>query len=458
VAGAWHAGTPGAAAAAAPAGAPDADGAAGPTADAGPKPDTDFGFWFDVPQARWVGGNEVRLLEGGTELFPAMRRAIDAARHDVWLATYIFHDDDAARALADSLCEAAQRGVAVHVVVDGFGSNRSLPQLRRWLDVPGLQLEVFRPIDRWWRWLQPGQLRRMHHKLCVVDEVVAFVGGINVIDDRNDLNHGWSDQPRLDYAVELRGPLVLNVRHAARAMWARAHLRQDWRDELRRLATSGRPMKRTLRLIRRLSAVPRPPEAGEPPRGPMRAAFVVRDNFRQRRAIEHRYITAIGRARSRVDIACPYFYPGRAFLRALRKAAQRGVQVRLLMQGKIDYRMAALAARAVYDELRMRGVRIYEYTPAFLHAKVARVDDSWATVGSSNIDPLSLLLNLEANVVVRDADFTGALAERLEAAFAVATEVTDALAERGWRRWLHRGVVAWAAQVFLRVAGVTGRY
>ncbi len=429
-----------------------------PDRKGGAATDTEYGFWFDVPQARWVGGNAVELLEGGGQLFPAMRRAIDAARQEVWLATYIFHDDTAARALADSLCEAALRGVAVHVVVDGFGSNRSLPMVRRWLDVPGVQLEVFRPIDRWWRWLEPGQLRRMHQKLCVADEVVAFVGGVNVIDDRNDLNHGWGDTPRLDYAVELRGPLVVNVRHVARAMWARAHLRHDWPDELRRLARSDRPMKRTLRLLRRLSAVPGPPQAEAPPDGPVRAAFVVRDNLRQRRAIEHRYITAIGRAREQVDIACPYFYPGRAFLRALRKAAMRGVQVRLLMQGKIDYRMAALAARAVYDELRAHGVRIYEYTPAFLHAKVARVDSAWATVGSSNIDPLSLLLNLEANVVVRDKAFTEALAKRLDAAFAVSTEIVDALPHRGWRGWLHRGFVAWAAQVFLRVAGVTGRY
>ncbi|MBI3156494.1 MAG: cardiolipin synthase ClsB [Burkholderiales bacterium] len=429
-----------------------ADGAAADAADTG------LGFWFDVPRARWIGGNQVRLLEGGAEMFPAIERALAGARHEVWFATYIFHDDASARAIARSLVDAAARGVEVHVVVDGFGSNRTLPTLRRWLAVPGLQLEVFRPIDRWWRWLQPGQLRRMHQKLCVVDDGVAFVGGINVIDDHNDINHGWSELPRLDYAVELRGPLVEAVRHAARAMWARAHLRHDWRGELARLARSERPMTRTLQLIRRLSAIPRRVEPEPEPAAPVRAAFVMRDNLRQRRAIEHRYVSAIGRARERIDIACPYFYPGRSFMGALRKAARRGVKVRLLMQGKVDYRLAALAARAVYDELRAHGVRIYEYTPAFLHAKVACVDETWATVGSSNIDPLSLLLNLEANVVVRDRAFTEALAARLERAFEVSTEVTTALAQSGWRRLLHRGFVAWAAQLYLRVAGVTGRY
>jgi cardiolipin synthase len=159
-----------------------------------------------------------------------------------------------------------------------------------------------------------------------------------------------------------------------------------------------------------------------------------------------------------VDIAVPYFYPGRAFRRALRRAARRGVQVRLLLQGKIDYRIAALAARALYDELRANGVRIFEYTPAFLHAKVAVVDQEWATVGSSNIDPLSLLLNLEANVVVRDSDFAHALAARFEAAFAASSEVGSAPARAGWRGWLQRAGVAWAANLYLRVAGIAGRY
>jgi cardiolipin synthase A/B len=414
-------------------------------------------WWARAPRVRWVGGNQVRLLEGGDALFPAMQAALAAARHEVWFATYIFHDDRSARAMADALAAAARRGVLVHLVVDGFGSMATLPTLRDWLSDSGVRLEVFRPIDRWWNWLQPQQLRRLHQKLCVVDEAVAFVGGINVIDDRNDLNHGWSDVPRLDFAVEVTGPLAGHVRHVARAMWARAHLGRGWRREAERLLNSPTPVDRTLRLLRTLGAQPRGPL---PPRDttPMRAAFVVRDNVGQRRAIERRFIDAMRQARTRIDIAVPYFYPGGRFRRTLREAAGRGVQVRLLLQGKVDYPFAALAARALYDELRGHGVRIFEYTPAFLHAKVALVDDTWATVGSSNIDPLSLLLNLEANVIVRDADFNATLAARLEAAFAVATEITQEQPIAGWRRWLRRGLVAWVANAYLRLAGVTGRY
>jgi cardiolipin synthase len=416
--------------------------------------------WATVPRPQFVGGNQIDLLEGGDALFPRMHRAIAAAEREVWLATYIFHDDPAAAAVAQALVQAAGRGVAVHVLVDGFGSIATLGRVRAMFAGSGVQLEVFRPLDRWYSWLQPGQLRRLHHKLCVCDETVAFVGGVNLIDDRNDMNHGWQDAPRLDFSVELRGPLALAVHATARAMWARARLKRDWREEVRSLAHSATPVKEALALLGELRGAARQPGADLDAAGapPMRAAFLVRDNLRQRRAIERSYVEAIHRARNRVDMAVPYFYPGRGFRRALRRAARRGVQVRLLLQGKVDYRIAALAARALYDELRATGVRIYEYTPAFLHAKVALVDDDWATVGSSNIDPLSLLLNLEANVVVRDADFAQALAARFEAAFAVSTEVAGAPARAGWRGWAHRSLVAWVANVYLRVAGITGRY
>jgi cardiolipin synthase A/B len=411
-----------------------------------------------VPQPAFIGGNQVSLLSGGGELFPAMCSAIAAARVDVWLATYIFHDDPAAQAVADALAAAARRGVAVHVVVDGFGSMATLPALRQRLAGSGVRLEVFRPLDRWYAWLQPGQLRRLHQKLCVVDDALAFVGGINIIDDRNDINHGWADLPRLDFAIALQGPLAAHVQAATRALWARAHLGQAWRDEVRQLARSAAPLYQARKVLRALRARREPASGSTGLMQPVRAALVVRDNLRQRRAIERSYIDAIRAARQQVDIAVPYFYPGRAFRRALRRASRRGVQVRLLLQGKFDYRIAAMAARALYDEMRANHIRVFEYTPAFLHAKVAVVDGDWATVGSSNIDPLSLLLNLEANVVVLDADFAADLRQRFEAALALSTEVSGPPAQRGWRGWWQRGLVAWIAAVYLRVAGVSGRY
>lgn len=408
------------------------------------------------PSQRFVGDHRIHLLQGGDELFPRLKRAIEEARDAIWLATYIFHDDAAALAVAESLKAAALRGCAVYVVVDGFGSLHSLPRLRSLFAGSGVHLEVFRPLDRWYAWLQPGQLRRLHQKLCVCDGEVAYVGGINLIDDRLDIHHGWSAAPRLDFAIELRGPLTQDIGATVRAMWSRANLAKVWREEMVELVRSGSPVQEAMALVRRLRA--RRAAGGEDGRGPVHAAFLVRDNLRQRRAIERSYIEAIQGAQRRVDLAVPYFYPGQAFRRTLRRAARRGVMVRLLLQGKVDYRIAALAAQALYDELRANGVRVFEYTPAFLHAKVAVVDDDWATVGSSNIDPLSLLLNHEANVVVRDAGFTATLARRLDDAFARSREVSAEPHRAGWQGWLGRAAVAWLAGVYLRLAGITGRY
>lgn len=407
-----------------------------------------------------TGGNAVVLEAGGDELFPAMCAAIAAARHQVWLATYIFHDDPAAQRLAMALADAARRGVWVGVVVDGFGSKATLPRLREWMSAAGVNLAVFRPVDRWWRLLQPGQLRRLHHKLCVVDGELGFVGGINIIDDRNDLNHGWSDAPRLDFAVRLFGPAAALMEQTARAMWSRAALGADWREEVVQLARGAEPLARARRVLARLRVAPDPDTAAAATvvLAPVRVAFLVRDNLRRRRSIEHAYVEAISRATDRVDLICPYFYPGRLFRRALRRAAQRGVRVRLLLQGKADYRFAALAAQVLYDEMLRSGVRVFEYTPAFLHAKVAVVDSAWATVGSSNIDPLSLLLNLEANLIVHDAQFTADLAQRIDAAMAVSHEVLRAGTGAGWWPALRRSFVASAAYWFLRLAGITGKY
>jgi len=414
--------------------------------------------WTLGVKPKFEGGHSIELLRGGDDLFPAMGTAIAQARHAIWLATYIFHDDAVAQTLALLLAEAARRGVQVRVVVDGFGSKATLAALREWMVPAGVELAVFRPIDRWWSYLQPGQARRLHQKLCVVDSQVGFVGGINLIADRNDLHHGWSEAPRLDFACRVRGAAVADIEQAVQATWTRAMLGRVWRDELAGLVRSAAPVARARRLATRLRIV-RPhranPNIAQPP---VSLAFVVRDNLRQRRSIERVYMEAIQHARHRIDLVTPYFYPDRHFRKALAKAAERGVKVRLLLQGKIDYRIAGVAARVLYDELLARGVQIFEYTPAYLHAKMAVVDDGWSTLGSSNIDPLSLLLNLEANVVVNDAPFARRVADELEIAMAASSPVMAPPYAKGWLAVLRRTFVAMVAHWFLRMAGINGRY
>jgi cardiolipin synthase len=414
--------------------------------------------WSLGVKPKFEGGHVVELLRGGDDLFPAMGAAIAQARHTVWLATYIFHDDAVAQTLALLLAAAARRGVQVRVVVDGFGSKATLAALHDWLDEAGVELAVFRPIDRWWSYFQPGQARRLHQKLCVVDGRVAFVGGINLIADRNDLHHGWSDAPRLDFAACVRGQAVSEVEQSVQAIWTRAMLGRIWRDELASLARSAAPMARARRLATRLRIV-RPRRVAQPKaQPPVSLAFVVRDNLRQRRSIERVYMEAIQHATRRIDLVTPYFYPDRNFRVALAQAAARGVKVRLLLQGKIDYRIAGVAARVLYDELLAKGVEIYEYMPAYLHAKMAVVDDEWATLGSSNIDPLSLLLNLEANVVVCDAPFAQRVSAELDLAMAASSAILAPPYATGALAVLRRTFVAMVAHWFLRMAGINGRY
>lgn len=432
--------------------------------------------WYLKRRPHYWSGNEARLLVRGAEFFPALLQAIGQARHEIWLATYIFHEDDSAQAVAQALARAARRGVRVRVVVDGFGSLDSLSTLRGWWAEEPVALAVFRPLDRWWAWLQPQHLRRMHQKLCAIDGEVGFVGGINILDDRLDTHHGALDSPRLDYAVELRGPVVEPIAQSARALWTRAAFGADWRDEIPHLLRGRAGLQRARRLLAdmRISAAPRTEPVGgkvavqgnmalgtavqgDAVTAPsVAAAFVWRDNVRHRRSIEGLLVVASAQARERIDIVCPYFYPGIGLRRALRHAAQRGVQVRLLLQGRLDMRIAGVAAGVLYRELLNSGVRIFEYTPAFLHAKVVRVDDDWATLGSSNLDPLSLFVNLEANVAIRDGAFVQSLAVSLEEALASSREITAPPAASRWGAWLQRHAVAALARWYLRVANWGG--
>lgn len=407
--------------------------------------------------ASFSGGNQAMVLRGGDELFPALIEAIGQARQEVWLATYIFYNDAAAQAVAQALAAAAGRGVAVRVVVDGFGTHNTLAQVQQWLLPQGVGLVVFRPLERWWNWLQPGQLRRLHQKLCVVDGDTAFIGGVNLIDDRLDMHHGRTETPRLDFAVRVQGPVVAQVEQALKAVWTRAAFGLYWRHEVGALVRSAEPLDRARGLWRQLHIAPRPSRPAEA-LAPVQAAFLVRDNLRQRRTIERSVIEAIRGATQQVDLVTPYFYPGQSFRRSLVGAAKRGVRVRLLLQGKLDYRLAGLAARVLYDELLGVGIEIHEYTPAFLHAKMTIVDGQWATVGSSNFDPLSLLLNLEANIVLRDSGLAGELTTAFELAIADSRQIiTPPLAQGAWAV-LQRGFVAWAAHWYLRMAGLNGRY
>ena len=401
---------------------------------------------------RLLPGHQLELLHRGAEFFAALVAEMDRAQHDVRLETYIFHFDPVGQRVADALVRAAARGVHVSLVMDGIGTPEVPAAWRERFAAAGVRWVRFSPLGRWGL-LIPGRWRRLHRKLCVVDAQVAFCGGINILDDHFQFHHGRQRTPRFDFAVRVRGPLVQDVHAAMQQFWRRVELTHDlehlqWQELGRWLRSEAAPAlaKAALPGSEAPATPVDVPLLGTPVQG-ADAALVLRDNLLNRRRIERAYLLAIGQASEDVVIANAYFLPGRKIRRALALAVARGVRVRVLVQGRYEYFMQYHAAKPAFAELLRAGVEIHEYRAGFFHAKVAVVDGQWATVGSSNLDPLSLLLAREANVVVDNAPFAQALLRSLDHAMAHDSHRLDAhtLQSRPWlqktKDWLAYGLM-----------------
>ena len=369
----------------------------------------------------FLPGNRLTLLNSGAEYFPALLAAIDSAAREIFLESYIFAADEIGHEIASALCRAASRGVQVNVTVDGFGAQNFAADFLPRLTAAGVRAMVYRPeIGRFH--MRRHRLRRLHRKLVVIDARIAFVGGINIVDDNNA---PLEMCPRYDYAVCVEGPILRQVHHAVRHMWE---------------IVSWVNFKRRFRLD-----PPLPPQAEVS--GTQLASFLIRDNIRHRNDILHAYLQAINAAQHEILIANAYFLPGMRFGRALQAAARRGVAITILAQGKTDHPMLRAATQALYAVALEQGIRIFEYEKSFMHAKVAVIDGQWATVGSSNIDPFSLLLAKEANLVVSDAAFAGQLQASIKEALQLGgREIRrDDLNRQPWHshflRWLSYGLV-----------------
>lgn len=360
------------------------------------------------PRLVWRDGNCIELLENGGEFFPALCNDIDQAQTSVHLETYIFNLDDTGRKVLEHLRAACEREVKVRVVIDGFGSNVHGKEVARLLEEMGAQVRIYRPepegLSRFR--FKPQRLRRLHRKVTVVDQQTGYVGGINILDDLEDVpDDGQGPKPRFDFAVRVRGPIVQDLVKAQSDLWVRMAWRSredwDWGKFYERLKGWRERRARAL-----ADAMP----TFEPG---MRATVLLRDNLRFRKTIENVYIHALETAQHDALIANSYFFPGRRLKTALRRAARRGVRVRLLLQGRAEYAVQYRACRSMYKRVLAGGIEIYEYQPSYLHAKVA-VIDGCAMVGSSNMDPFSLLLARETNVFVSDEAFADELKGALE--------------------------------------------
>jgi cardiolipin synthase len=402
------------------------------------------------------GGHQLLLLEGGTALFPALVAAMDMARSLVHLETYIFEFAGEALNVAEALERAARRGVRVRLVIDGVGTPNVPAQWQQRFAQAGVRWRVYAPMGRLGI-LIPNNWRRLHRKLCVIDGTVGFCGGINIIDDQDDVALGRLSAPRLDFSLRVAGPLVMEMTETMEQLWWRLQAVHKARQREFRAAWEAlretNPVGDFSRLLAKFEAgtglrrrrlgisngdTESLDDATEVLLGvdDARAALILRDNVSHRHDIERDYLKAIGSARQHIVIANAYFIPGRKLRRALTLAAARGVRVRLLLQGKYEHFLQHHAARPVYKKLLDAGIEIHEYVPSALHAKVAVVDQRWATVGSTNLDPLSLLLAREANVSTTDPRFAALLHDCLDAILQNGSQRLDVqlLSQRPWQQ------------------------
>ena len=378
----------------------------------------------------FTSGNEIKLLRNGAEYFPALANAIEHAQDEVYLQTYIYALDSTGISIGNALMQAALRGVTVNVLLDGFGSKDLPKAYISELKKCGVQVMFYRPKISPWT-LQKGRLRRMHRKVAVIDGEIGFVGGINIIDDDNT-PHQIS--PRIDYAVMIEGPVLVFIKHSVQKLWHR----MAWLN-FKIANIKERVVKTKLEQPVFHSGV--------------KVAYVIRDNVLHRHDIEKAYLNAISDAKTEITIANAYFIPGRKFRQALLKAAARGVSIKLLLQGRKEY-ILMFATHAFYSKFLNAGIEIYEYRKSFMHSKVAVIDNKWATVGSSNIDPFSLLLANEANVVIEDVNFASELKSDIEISIHNAFHVTIETWEqdsklKNFFSWVVYGVV----KIFLSIVG-----
>jgi len=350
-------------------------------------------------------GDSVTLLDGGARAFPRMLDAIRNACNSVHLEVYSFALDAIGRTFIGALVGAAVRGVAVSVVIDGWGSLRSGRAVAAKLKEAGCEVVLFNPL----RSLLAGRLRRNHRKLLLVDCKVAFVGGINIADEYTDGERtGWAD-----LALEVRGPAALRLH-----------------DSLRRI---------------------------KQPHAPATGVRIFLSGWGGGRKLLKRYLRAFRAASNHLLLAHSYFLPNRRVVRSLLAAARRGVRVTLLLAGRTDVPLARAATMRLYQKFLQAGVELYEWNQSILHAKAAAVDERIFLVGSFNLDPLSLA-NLEALVEIHDSGTVKAGKQWIEAKIARAVRVDPSLFARPrLKRWMTNVIGLWAARVAEWVARIVAK-
>lgn len=380
-----------------------------------------------------VAGHELTIFEESPPLIASMLADIQAARQRVWMETYIFGDDAAGRAVAEALCERAKAGLDVRLMVDAWGSFAASRALFDRLRAAGVQVHIFHALGQALR--GPKILRvlnqRNHRKLLIVDESIAYFGGMNVVDQSGlrsaadakgrhlPASAGWRD-----VHVRLVGPRQAEIAALCDRLWQRVHHKREDQS----------PRWRVERLLD----------------APEEAIFFFdsRPTFKNRLP-QRALVPLIQQARREITVAMAYFIPVGRVLRELVKARRRGVRVRVIVPGHSDVKIVQWATRHFYEYLLKRGIRIYERQDRMLHSKAMVIDGRWSVIGSCNLDARSLRLNLEFFAVIRSASVAQALEriclEEMRASVRVTAEYCRG--RSSWQRWIDR--TAWALRKWL---------
>ena len=344
------------------------------TSPPGPAPSDHY---FEAPDLA-IRGNSVSLLRNGEQAFPAWLAAIEAARLTVSLEMYIFEDDAIGTRFWEALARAARRGVTVRVLYDYMGCRNTPSEFFQRLRDEGAQVAVYHGFRGWrpnvWR-----LFRRNHRKILVVDGTLAFTGGLNIAREWLPASEGGDDWR--DAVIEVRGPAVSDIEATFAQVWTRS-------------VPEGAAFAVT---------------PASPPNlvGPTSLVVITNSERGERFAIRRSVLHALRESRQRIYIANPYFVPDGGVLRTLRRAAQRGVDVRILVPSESDSDIVDAAGRATFPGLLDHGVRIWQ-SRAVTHTKAVLVDETFVSIGSYNFDHRSLAYNLEVVVNVVDRDFNAA--------------------------------------------------
>ncbi|MEB0206198.1 phosphatidylserine/phosphatidylglycerophosphate/cardiolipin synthase family protein [Pseudomonas sp. CCC3.1] len=339
----------------------------------------------------WRSANQFELLIDGPRFFPRMLAAIEQAQEHIDLELYLVEAGSCAETIVHALEQAARREVRVRCLFDGYGSLAFTSGLRRRLTEAGVELRFYNPLS-WRRGL--NNLYRDHRKLLLVDQQLAVVGGTGVTDEFWQPLENTCDWHEV--MVQIQGPLVQDWQMLFERQWRANISRKAWKPA------------RHFGLVR----LPRVPEKGE---GMGRVAYA---DAHQHRDILHSLVRAINSAKQNIWLATPYFLPTWSVRRSLRRAANRGVDVRLLLTGpRTDHPSVRYAGHRYYPRLLKSGVQIFEYQPCFLHLKMVLVD-GWTSIGSCNFDHWNLRFNLEANLEALDPALTQAVTASFIADFA----------------------------------------